>query len=123
MIKTSSYERIIAFGVIILVSSLVTLNHMPNANADPLNIVEFTSPGGVTLNDNVFFDIKESGADIDCAEKGIGPINVTIKSIKPDTTIRDTITLQAIEINSPTPGFRTTTDNTCIFGNTFLYFS
>ena len=91
--------------------------------ADPLNVVEFDSPLGITLNDNVFFDVKESGADIDCAEKGNGPISVTIKSIKPDTTIRDTITLQAIEINNPTPGLRTPTSNTCIFGNTFLYLS
>ena len=96
---------------------------IPNAHADPLNIVEFDSPLGVTLSDNAFFDVKESGADIDCSEKGAGPISVTIKSIKPDTSIRDTITLQAIEINDPTPGIRNPTSNTCIFGNTFLYFS
>ena len=93
------------------------------ANADPLNVAEFTSPAGVTLSSNVYFDVKESGADIDCAEKDAGPISVTIKSIKPDTSIRDSITLQAVEINDPTPGLRNPTPNTCIFGNTALYLS
>lgn len=31
--------------------------------------------------------------------------------------------MQAVEINNPTPGLRTPTPNTCIFGNTALYFS
>lgn len=31
--------------------------------------------------------------------------------------------MQAVEINDPTPGLRTPTPNTCIFGNTALYFS
>lgn len=91
--------------------------------ADPLNIVEFDSPSGITLSDNAFFDVRELSIDTDCSEKGAGPISVTIKSIKPDTSIRDTITLQTVEINDPTPGLRTPTNNTCIFGNTFLYLS
>lgn len=106
-----------------MVFSIISLVCAQPAKADPLNVVEFTSHAGVTLSDNAYFDVKESGADIDCAEKGGGPISVTIKSIKPDTTVRDSITLQAIEINNPTPGLRTPTSNTCIFGNTALYFS
>jgi len=102
---------------------MILFVNTPTARADPLNVVEFTNPGGETLQDNIFFDVKESGADIDCSEKGAGPISVTIKSIKPDTSIRDTITLQAIEINNPLVGFRNPTSNTCIFGNTFLYLS
>ena len=106
-----------------MVFSIILLVCAQPAKADPLNVVEFTSHAGVTLSDNAYFDVKESGADIDCAEKGGGPISVTIKSIKPDTTIRDTITLQAVEINNPTPGLRNPTPDTCIFGNTALYFS
>lgn len=117
--------NLIKLGVLcgIVLVCLLAPHLIPYANADPLNVVEFTSHAGVTLSDNAFFDVKESGADIDCAEKGGGPISVTIKSIKPDTTIRDSITLQAVEINDPTPGLRTPTPNTCIFGNTALYFS
>lgn len=90
------------------------------ANADPLNTVEFTSPAGVSLADNLFFDVKESAHDVDCTEKG-SPINVSVKSIKPDSTIRDSIVLQAIEISNTIPNLRTPTPNTCIYGNTFLY--
>ena len=107
----------------ILLACMLGSHLIPYANADPLNVVEFTSPAGVTLSDNVYFDVKESGADIDCTEKGAGPISVTIKSIKPDTSIRDSITLQAVEINNPTPGLRNPTSNTCIFGSTALYLS
>lgn len=107
----------------ILVYAIILFINTPTARADPLNVVEFGSHGAITLQDNAIFDVKESGADIDCTEKGAGPISVTIKSIKPDTTIRDTITLQAIEINNPLVGFRNPTSNTCIFGNTFLRLS
>src|SRR5579885_32148 len=113
---------VLACSVSALVCTLFLSICVPSAWADPLNVVEFSFPGGVTLSDNVFFDVKESGADTDCPEKG-GPISVTIKSIKPDTTIRDSITLQAVEINDPTPGLRNPTPNTCIFGNTALYLS
>lgn len=124
MTSSTNIRKVISYCTIsVLVYAIILFTNAPTAKADPLNVVEFTSPGGVTLNDNAFFDVKESGADIDCSEKGAGPISVTIKSIKPDTTVRDTITLQAIEINDPTPGLRTPTSNTCIFGNTFLYFS
>ncbi len=99
----------------ILVYAIILFINTPTARADPLNVVEFGSHGAITLQDNAIFDVKESGADIDCTEKGAGPISVTIKSIKPDTTIRDTITLQAIEINNPLVGFRNPTSNTCIF--------
>lgn len=117
-------RKIVSYCTIsFLVYAIILFANTPTARADPLNVVEFTNPGGETLQDNIFFDVKESGADTDCSEKGAGPISVTIKSIKPDTSIRDTITLQAIEINNPLVGFRNPTSNTCIFGNTFLYFS
>lgn len=124
MNSSMSTRKIVSYCTIsILVYTLILFINTPTAKADPLNVVEFTNSGGTTLQDNAFFDVKESGADIDCSEKGAGPISVTIKSIKPDTTVRDTITLQAIEINNPLVGFRNPTSNTCIFGNTFLYLS
>ena len=124
MNRSTNTRKIVSYCTIsFLVYTLILFINTPTARADPLNTVEFTFPAGVTLSDNILFDVKESGSDLDCSEKGAGPISVTIKSIKPDTSIRDTITLQAIEINDPTPGLRNPTSNTCIFGNTFLYFS
>src|SRR6185437_1795717 len=124
MTSLTNTRKIASYCIIsILVYAITLFINTPTAKADPLNTVEFSFPAGTTLSDNTFFDVKESGADIDCSEKGSGPISVTIKSVKPDTSIRDTITLQAIEINDPTPGLRTPTNNTCIFGSTFLYLS
>ena len=124
MTSSLNKRKIVSYCTIsFLVYAIILFTNTPTARADPLNTVEFTFPAGTTLSDNTYFDVKESGVDIDCSEKGAGPISVTIKSVKPDTSIRDTITLQAIEINDPTPGLRNPTNNTCIFGNTFLYLS
>jgi len=91
------------------------------ASADPLDVVEFDSPGGVTLSDNAFFSVYESSGGTICDESG-SPISVSITSTKPGGEIRDSFSLDAIEIDDPTPGARNPADETCIFGNTFLHF-
>ena len=86
------------------------------ANADPLDTI-VVSPG-VTLNGNLLFDIIESEDDVDCTEGGGPPISVTITSTMLGGGTRDSITMDAIEIDDP--GLRLPFPGSCIFGNTEL---
>jgi len=116
--QLTNLVHLLTIFLIILFSLFVTTQL---ASADPLNVVEFDSPGGVTLSDNAFFSVYEIEGDMDCSESG-SSISVSIASVIPGGEIRDSFLLDAIEIDDPTIGVRNPTPGTCIFGNTFLHF-
>ena len=106
-------------ALVITIFAILFVSTLQFAIADPLDVVEWDSTS-VTMSDSLFFDVRETLGDIDCTETG-GPIFVTITSTRPGVGVIDSISLEAVEIDDSTPGLRSPTPGTCIFGNIELY--